>query len=711
MPRGAEGVQGAGSALQSVRAFPRCGMIGGCVSSVGEGRFHRFSSSFSRFLFVKMASPLSRLEQIPNELLLEVVWLLEPAGLANLLACSKNLHHRLLYELYRCLNRRVQAQRYACQSGNLDTLRQVIAHHVEAETAAHYWDCVGYGSVRPLYDAIRHGQLGVFQFLTARQNEARSPPGVDHAQFIHHITSCPSVRAMLVSELRDMMERICLPRNVEFLQAYLQSALVDMYRPYQTDEVILPLIPAIKAGAPLHLIRLLLDKGANPNHLRTLGHRSYICPLSAAIMADSIETCQLLLERGASIHGPNVSASHSTPKVARLRALFHIPVFAAACQLPKTGTAMLQFCLDHGANINQVECRLGSNSRPQVLVNKCWVLPMTPLDAFIESVESWGSQFAHPPVQGLTYMLLCGALSAGHLSQSDLPVLIPHAYYHIQWYRNSDLLGRLLRRFRTWALTEPAFRDTVKRLAETPGIGDHFVFHGGDVILNGAYKKGTDWQFLVREEEGWRDLLTSWMGNPQVGPTRFLGLLTGTNQECDECMPWDIIRFLPRNGAVGHRVPGHLYFVAVHLAISHGADVNEPDAHAGQPPLHRLCSGFRRDLGEQGICMKNSDILGAVVKAVRHLFTLLIWAGADTQLRDREGKTPLQHLDSKPEDEKAKAALMPVSRVIEGLEVEEDYRWGEVSSSQQGASQSSSVHGNGVVGSLDAILHNVFLST
>ena len=657
-----------------------------------------------------MTSPLSLLEQIPKELLLEIARHLEPAWLASLLACSKHFYRRLLYELYRSPAQRISALESACQRGNLDTLRQVIAHHVEAEPAPNYRDCVGYGSVRLLYHAVQHGQLGVFQFLTAGQNEARSPPGVDHPQFIRHITSYPVIRVGMVFELRNMMERICLPRNVEFLQAYLQSALVDMYRPYHTAEVILPLIPAIKAKAPLHLIRLLLDKGANPNHLRTLSHRSYICPLSAAIMADSIETCQLLLERGASIHGPNVPKSHSTPRVARFRALCHIPVFAAACQLPKTGTAMLQFCLDHGANINQMECRLGSHWPPQVLFSKYWVLPVTPLDALLESVDSWGSQFVHPPVQGLAYMLFRGALSAVQFAQSDLPFFIPRLHA-IRWHRNLDLLGRLLRRFRTWALTEPAFRDTVKRLAETPGIGDHFVFHRRDVLLDGAYKKGTDWQFLVREEEGWRDLLASWMRNPMVGPTRFLGLLTGAGQECEEYMPWDIIRFLPSKDVVGHRVTGHLYFVAVHLAISHGADVNAPDAHTGQPPLHRLCFGFRRDFEEPGVSMNDPDDLGAIVKAVRHLFTLLIWAGADTQLRDREGKTPLQHLNSKPEDKKAKAALVSVSKVIEGLEVEEDYRWDKGSSSLQGVSQSSSVHGNGVVGSLDAILHNLFPST
>ncbi|KAK5659795.1 hypothetical protein OQA88_1006 [Cercophora sp. LCS_1] len=557
----------------------------------------------------------STLEQLPNELLLDITQHLTRAGVASLVACSRHLHRSLLNELYNDERERRHAIAHACKHGNVDTLQRIRTYHREVNPATPYWDYVGSRSVNPLCVAVKFRQLGTFEFLLAGYNDQD-----DNVE-----SDAGSLRVLRLSDLMSqsdqvprMMARICSPHNVELLRAYLKSPLPGLLRKYHSPEVVLPLVRAIGIEAPLDIIDLLLDRGANPNQLWTHGSSAYTSPLSAALTANSRYTFQLLLKRGADINGPTLNRP--------VRALLHIPVFVAAYQLCDHGTSMMQLCLDHGANINHEGHVLDppkGSATPQAR--------LTPLDAFFNSVQKWDKVYALSPAQGFMYLHLHGALSAVQVRQHATPA--PSDPTSSINNPPPNILRTLLDKYKTWGLVEPAFRETVRLLSQTPGIGDEFRFRHNDVLLDGASnpRENSSWMSLTSEAEGWRELLLGFTKNPKIRSTGLLSWLTCGGGAPS---PWKMVRF-DRTG-VERRVPGSLYFVAVKFALESGANVNKVD-DAGLTALRRLCYRFQEEIGQPGEAAYKETEYEAVLHALRRLVGMLVEAGADASLLIAEG--------------------------------------------------------------------------
>ena len=149
----------------------------------------------------------------------------------------------------------------------------------------------------------------------------------------------------------------------------------------------------------LERVKSLLDEGADPNlpsHTWSAWRLKYASPLSNAIKVNSIPIFNLLLERGADIHGMEVyrHISCTIP--------MHIPIFAAACSISYHGTTTMQRCLDLGADIN-IKYAVQREVPDIVRSNNCWWKRnpsythwTSPILTYLISIFNWRSKPLHP---------------------------------------------------------------------------------------------------------------------------------------------------------------------------------------------------------------------------------------------------------------------------------------------------------------------------
>jgi len=300
----------------------------------------------------------SKLESFIPELLEVITGDLDSSDLARLLTCSKSFQQRLEPILYGSKDLSNRAMHWACLNGNLSTIHRAIAYgaFINAIETPH----VMKGNpkpvkVLPLYLAARRSHADAFKLLLelgARVDDS----DVD------------------IRQLNDLMKCLCTSANFPLLAAFLKAGLDSQVRTRQCSEVAWPLIPAIRSGASLDIVRLLLDKGANPNQLQFCQGIITMSPLSSAIMANSVPLFNLLLESGAKIDGTDFRAV--------TRRALHIPIFAAAQAMARHahGRQMMQLCLDNGANINRRATSMFNS-------NKYISRDTTPVLIYLDSIE------------------------------------------------------------------------------------------------------------------------------------------------------------------------------------------------------------------------------------------------------------------------------------------------------------------------------------
>lgn len=322
--------------------------------------------------------------------------------LANLNQTSRTLHLHCEPFLYGSVLARDVAMDRALCTGNVETIRKAMEYGASPHTTGQkilVWN----RQVSTLKLALRSGQLDAARFLMdqgARLNDA------------------------VESHPKSMRRLLLKPWNEEFLRAYLlektsTSSEVLEQKPGQLWNTLVPIIPLV----PADLLAVLLDRGAGPNQIFRASNKQNLSPLSAAVVARRPSHFKTLLSRGASINGRNLALKQ------RDNNPMHIPVIAAAAHMnDKAGLAMMQMCLDHGANINR-PCHTDGCPPPKPVPRAWdelqddlphWHACTTALLTYLDSIDSWPGDSAPPrdiqasslpggPLEAVAYLLDKGA--------------------------------------------------------------------------------------------------------------------------------------------------------------------------------------------------------------------------------------------------------------------------------------------------------------
>ncbi|PGH15494.1 hypothetical protein AJ80_05511 [Polytolypa hystricis UAMH7299] len=296
----------------------------------------------------KKVQTMAHLTYLPLEILFCIVGYLSSHDPLSMLRCSKKLHHALEPVLYKRLDALNNAMYWACGTGNLATIRVAVSHGASVSTAYKIRRIAGPSrspraqNTRPkraektstLYLAAMKRRLDAFNLLIelgARLDDPSVPKGVANSLICW--VSHPH-------------------QNWSHLPAFIGAGFHEQVRARNGGKLGLDVALMILncedfPASPLDLIQQLFDDSESLNRVyRPFETYSSMSPLSAAIWTNSRVWFEVLIARGANIHGlPLASMASRVP--------LEIPVFAAAYTMLKhRSTDMLQLCLDHGADIN-----------------------------------------------------------------------------------------------------------------------------------------------------------------------------------------------------------------------------------------------------------------------------------------------------------------------------------------------------------------------
>ncbi|KAH8902834.1 hypothetical protein BR93DRAFT_962044 [Coniochaeta sp. PMI_546] len=349
-----------------------------------------------------LAKMTSRLEALPKELLWQIVSYLCPLDGTRLLRCSKKLHSAAEVEVYRSKDVLNEAMLFACSFDRPDIIRLAASYGASVN--------IVYGTkalrrARPVSIGQRSAILTLY--LTALRDS------IDSFRTLIELGARldgPDLKG-LVSEdkLHDLIEAVIAkaghPTSEAFFRLYLDAGLDQQVQALDKDgRVSYLLAPLVRFEAPLEVIQLFLDRGADPNrtHYNWVLKYSY-APLPEAISNRSFPAFRLLIERGASIHGVEVREVNDP---AMHRPLFRVAQILAEDGFIK-GAPWIQACLDNGGDFNQVT-EVMLNDQPGISH------PYTPLLYFIRTVDGeWWDYEELKPVEGLKLLLNAGASPDG----------------------------------------------------------------------------------------------------------------------------------------------------------------------------------------------------------------------------------------------------------------------------------------------------------
>ncbi|KAK7755879.1 hypothetical protein SLS62_002166 [Diatrype stigma] len=567
------------------------------------------------------------MDQLAPELLGAIVDLLEPRELACLSACSKALQKFIDPVLYGTESSRARAMRWACAHGNLGLIRKAIAHGappsaIEARPGpGRSGTAPGASSVLlTVYLAAKHQQAGAFLLLLS----------------LGARMDLPWVRNQVKKTTK------WLARHPELLQAYLAAGCDAQVRAVHCPEVAWPLVPAVRAGAPPALVRLLVERGASPNQVVGGGRgRAIESPLSAAISRCSRELVDVLVEMGADIHGREILPP------SRARAPTQIPLFAAAKLMatsPEEGRLMMSVCLQYGADINQHACFSNSNELFY------WI---TPLLVYLDSVP-WGDAAADRQLQKealgvISYFFDQGATDSVPEDKRPRRPRRLSTCDHL-WIETPYPIEMLLDRWKLYSLTQDRYFSIIELLAQRTNLVDLTI----RLVRKHSYRfKPTEpWSADVRA--GWRRLLDVLLAQQDVNINLLLFNL-----------------IVDKGESIGYNNPsvglGVLYHMVIESLLDRGADINTLDNPKGTTAMHELCRFYSMkatdpapifDCGLNDPYLMNQRYL---------LFDLLMERGANPTIATG-GKTAVDVLLSTLDKatERAKPFLLELAAIMRG---------------------------------------------
>ncbi|KAJ5826698.1 hypothetical protein N7447_003461 [Penicillium robsamsonii] len=485
---------------------------------------------------------LARIDKLPAELLDVIISHLRDRDLASLLASNRQLYHRLDPIFYGREHAMDLAMGWACSRGNLEAICRLVSlgaspSVVEVRTSSS--GC--YHKTSTLHLAATRRQVEAFRYLLGIG--AR----IDH----------PDVDKWVI---RQFISRICSPaHDWALLRLYLDAGL----------DLQLWVISQSASASPLDPVRLLLDRGGDPNGIFSFYRNRLVTPLTVAIQKAQIEVLDLLIEKGGTIHGPHITRPVRQP--------WHIPIMAAAACMSSRGTAVIERCLYLGADIN--------HSTPQI-AEKDYMGSrrygyISPALVYVDSIDNWDEPtHALRPVDGLVFLASRGALLQQPIPIPDRGALEQiHSAPWVQCYWNPSpmcldfILGK-------WGLTKlatsPGFLLAVQYLLR------HAVSIGtlSESLASYDVESSVSKVLPVQVLAAWQGLLTYVLEDLKVDPTILLSHYILQKGLCIWNKP-----LLDTGRAT------------IEGLLASGANINaRMGAEDGPTALHAVCEAFNKEL-------------------------------------------------------------------------------------------------------------------
>ena len=517
----------------------------------------------------------SAIESLAPELSDGLAHYLSLGELSRLMRTSRGFYRRLEPLLYVSQAARNEALRWACNHGQISAIRRVISTYGASPSTVRIAGTDGPSpTALTLHLAARKGHLDAFKLLL---------------ELGARVDDIDATTAQLESLLRQLFS----PPKPGFVRAFFEAGCGSQLPSRLLDR---SLVMLINNGASLDIVELALESGASPNCTESRGGLRQ-CPVSASIFRNSKALFDLLLKRGASIHGGEVEYPRRIP--------VHIPIYAAAYAMLKHGTAMMQACLDNGADINHRALMPRFHYRMHYHYG-------TPLLGYLDSIKTWPVDAHCAPVHNLKYLFEKGAI-ADELPDITLPDSKKGPIYHIEPLSSLEvLLDNMHGKFEQ--LTDPQFLAVAKLLIQ------HNAAKGCVGLLLEKYDRPRCSESAKR---AWRSFVTLLLDAPD------------RNEHMDTLLS----NYIDARGRSLEPL-GDLTAETITVLVERGADINARGTD-GSLPLQFLCWRYHMLERMHNIDDSHTTVhFGSrnIAEHRRRLVALLLAKGANPDLR-MEGKT------------------------------------------------------------------------
>ncbi|KAH7027954.1 uncharacterized protein B0I36DRAFT_433114 [Microdochium trichocladiopsis] len=324
------------------------------------------------------------LATLPNELLEDILRPLARSDLNSLCISCKALQKRIEPFLYADAGRIIE--RVVHRSiGNTAIIK--AARHGPIKTDA--W-C--FSALRQL---IRQNRFESFQILWDR--DYWDPTYVQGR--MHVLKNKRS--GDIWSGTPKMFAEACRPASRHFMEYMLEHPCNSGHYMGQAVPDIL-LIKVLRRGdATASLVQYLLDHGADPHRCQATGG-AQADPLALAIQHDQMDIFELLLARGASIHGKRFYQ--------KADGILHIPIFTAAVKMASQGPQAVLRCVDSGSMVNHAAAVIARGRAQRGNGSQKKAFMPHPIYAYLYAIEDWDPEESSTmtPVEGVKFWLELG---------------------------------------------------------------------------------------------------------------------------------------------------------------------------------------------------------------------------------------------------------------------------------------------------------------
>ncbi|RYP87130.1 hypothetical protein DL769_000589 [Monosporascus sp. CRB-8-3] len=383
-----------------------------------------------------------KLDTLITEVFEMIVSHLCDSDIAGLSRCNKTLQLRLESVLYGSEERSNKAMLWACSNGVPNVVKRAAAYGVHVSA--------------PIEFLWRNGTRDEFRMLSLRL--AAKSGHRDTFKLLLELgarVEFPDQSFEIHGQTKNLLKRICQPRNTHLLRLFLDSDAASRLKREIVADRCLTLV--IKSGPSPDRVRALLEYGADPYRMQQTGGQSP-CPVASCILRNALPELDLLLSKGADIHGKRFRRP-------RKQQIWHTPVFAAAWQMARHGVSMLQLCLDRGANINHCAYVVAKGTRRnRGFYSRYQHFTPMPVYVYLDSIENWDAGQTLPPTQGMKYWLIHGVVVTEGRAVHD------GENCTCGQVTVSSMVNFLIDKWGLAQLREDEFFDTVKLLAQT-GMG------------------------------------------------------------------------------------------------------------------------------------------------------------------------------------------------------------------------------------------------